>query len=152
MAQQEGFWDGGGDDDGEPGHEGEGEDGWGAMAEDWDEAHETVEPAEGDTVKMESNKRTHTPEPSTSLVAAQSTFQDSGEPDFAGWLKAQKDTKSPGKPALKGIQASRSSNLAPPGPTVTSSPKKVGTASMKKSMRKQQSAEEEEEGWGDAWE
>jgi SCY1-like protein 1 len=85
-------------------------------------------------------------------------FDDKGEPDFAGWLAAQSQTKKPGaKPLPKGL-AKSGTTAATKRPIVGGRPasatRKVVVAPAKKEVKKEEeikSKEDEEDGWGDAW-
>lgn len=102
-----------------------------------------------------------TPNISTATTPA-ANYDDKGEPDFAGWLAAQSQTKKPGaKPLPKGLAKS---STAPKPTTATKKPvvartagapnvKKVVVAQPKKEVKKPEpkANEDEEEGWGDAW-
>lgn len=89
-------------------------------------------------------------------------FDDQGEPDFAGWLQAQSKSKqnlkkplpkglakpSASRPtALKSNSTGTSTTTMKKAPVVQNKPKPASSAP--KVTKKQ--AEEEEEGWGDAW-
>ncbi|KAL3480077.1 armadillo-type protein [Aspergillus californicus] len=71
-------------------------------------------------------------------------YDDGGEPDFAGWLAAQSKSK---KPLPKGLNKASSASM-----TRTSSP---GTAAKPKAAPKKivtkPKDQDEEDGWGDAW-
>ncbi|KAF1960102.1 ARM repeat-containing protein [Byssothecium circinans] len=87
------------------------------------------------------------------------SFDDQGEPDFAGWLAAQNQAKKPVTKTLpKGLAKSGTAGAGAKKPIVggrpTSSPatRKVVVA-PKKEVKKVEvkSTEDEEDGWGDAW-
>ncbi|KAF2100527.1 ARM repeat-containing protein [Rhizodiscina lignyota] len=107
-------------------------------------------------------------EPAAKLATTKTTssaaFNDSGEPDFAGWLNAQAAAKSASKkPLPKGLAK----------PTTTAKPKTTASIGAKKSViggaagaaasaaakkaaevkkpPEEPKEEEEDEGWGDAW-
>jgi SCY1-like protein 1 len=86
-----------------------------------------------------------------------SNFDDSGEPDFEGWLNAQSRGKQgPKKPLPKGLTKAGSSRPALPKSNSTggSNLKKTVIARApikKKDEAKPKAKEDEEEGWGDAW-
>ncbi|CAO2658445.1 Nn.00g061680.m01.CDS01 [Neocucurbitaria sp. VM-36] len=99
--------------------------------------------------------------PSVSKPATTTSYDDKGEPDFAGWLAAQstakKTTKSPLPKGLSKPSASTSKNTRPviggrASTTGSTTTRKV-VVPPKKEVRKEQpkANEEEEEGWGDAW-
>ena len=87
------------------------------------------------------------------------TFDDKGEPDFAGWLEAQSQAKKKivARPLPKGLTTTKStrqklgetSRLA--GNTTASVAGKKTVAPMRAATKFEQK-EEEDEGWGDAWE
>ena len=96
-------------------------------------------------------------------ASAAPTFDDKGEPDFAGWLTAQKTAKKgPGKPLPKGLAKVTASGR----PTIGAKSSSTGTASaasrkaavvaprpkpVPKAVEAKK-AEDEDEAWGDAWE
>ncbi|KAL4877153.1 armadillo-type protein, partial [Aspergillus karnatakaensis] len=78
--------------------------------------------------------------------AAPVPYDDGGEPDFAGWLAAQSKSK---KPLPKGLGASKATTVtrtASPG----TAPKAKVVVPVKKIDTKPKD-EDEEDGWGDAW-
>ncbi|KAF1964938.1 ARM repeat-containing protein [Bimuria novae-zelandiae CBS 107.79] len=93
----------------------------------------------------------------TSKPAA--NFDDKGEPDFAGWLAAQSSAKRPGaKPLPKGLAKSSTSTVTTAKKPVVAKTagaqnvRKVVVPQPKREVKKAEpKAEEEEEGWGDAW-
>lgn len=93
-------------------------------------------------------------------TASAATFDDSGEPDFAGWLSAQSAAKTASKkPLPKGLSKSSSNVKATaPASRKTAAPLASRTAAataVKKAMTEKSTAkkaDDEEEGWGDAWE
>ncbi|KAF2692181.1 ARM repeat-containing protein [Lentithecium fluviatile CBS 122367] len=98
--------------------------------------------------------------PSITPSTTTTNFDDKGEPDFAGWLAAQSQTKKPGaKPLPKGL-AKSSTTAAAKRPIVSGRTVSTPTATRKvvvppkKEAKKEKpvkSKEDEEEGWGDAW-
>ncbi|KAF2662290.1 ARM repeat-containing protein [Lophiostoma macrostomum CBS 122681] len=98
---------------------------------------------------------------STNPAATTTTtsYDDNGEPDFAGWLAAQSQAKKPVKTSLpKGLSKSAASKSSRPiiggRSSTTGSARKIVVAPKKEEKKvaeKKKSAEEEEEGWGDAW-
>lgn len=90
---------------------------------------------------------------------ATTTFDDKGEPDFAGWLAAQSQAKKPGAKALpKGLaKSSTGTGAAAKRPIVggktSTATRKVIAPPKKEVVKKEEvvSKEDEEEGWGDAW-
>jgi SCY1-like protein 1 len=89
------------------------------------------------------------------------TYDDKGEPDFAGWLTAQAQAKQKAKNSLpKGLAKSSQTTLN--RPSVGARSNTTGQVANKKaavlpartkpaaSVRKAQ-PKEEDEGWGDAW-
>ena len=108
---------------------------------------------------------------STEPTATPATFDDKGEPDFAGWLNAQTQAKAKKKnPLPKGlantssrpVAGARSVSVGPTAGTGVSTNgnanvKKVGAngAAKAKAMAKKAEPDapvEDDEGWGDAWE
>jgi len=91
----------------------------------------------------------------TTTSAPKTTFDDQGEPDFAGWLAAQSQSKKPlSKPLPKGLAKSTPVAKKPivGGKTTSNiSTKKVIVAPKKGVKKDVQSNEDEEDGWGDAW-
>jgi SCY1-like protein 1 len=108
-----------------------------------------------------------TPAVSKPASTTTTSFDDKGEPDFAGWLAAQSGAKKTTKNLLpKGLNKSTtgSSGLKPARPiiggrasttgsaTTTTTTRKVVVAPPKKENKDEKHAkEEEEDGWGDAW-
>lgn len=132
-------------------------DDWGAMEDDDDVAEAWATPA----------TKPSTPEPTqfiststtTSTAAAATsnlkTFDDQGEPDFAGWLSAQ--TKSKSKGALpKGLVKAKSP-LIPARAGAAGRPAAVTRVSTQPVVPKVMAVvpavktAEEDEDWGDAW-
>jgi SCY1-like protein 1 len=72
-------------------------------------------------------------------------YDDGGEPDFAGWLAAQSKAK---KPLPKGLNTSRTTSIPrTSSPSTISKPK----AAPAKKIDTKPKDEDEEDGWGDAW-
>lgn len=94
--------------------------------------------------------------PAVSKPSTTTSFDDKGEPDFAGWLAAQSEAKKVTKnPLPKGLGKANMSTAKTTRPVVTSrlsATKKVIVA-PKKEVKKEEpkSKEDEEDGWGDAW-
>jgi SCY1-like protein 1 len=93
--------------------------------------------------------------PAVSKPASTTSYDDKGEPDFAGWLAAQSGAKkTTTKPLPKGLTktttpvAKASRPAAGVRANTTGSTRKVVVAPKKDTPK---AAEEEEEGWGDAW-
>ncbi|KAF1810191.1 kinase family protein-like protein [Eremomyces bilateralis CBS 781.70] len=89
------------------------------------------------------------------------TYEDKGEPDFAGWLSAQKSSKKakPLPTGLKKAPASRSGtgtkSTVIGGSTVRKSvvsSKPTPAPQPKPTSKKAEKQDDEDEGWGDAWE
>ncbi|KAF1849600.1 ARM repeat-containing protein [Cucurbitaria berberidis CBS 394.84] len=98
--------------------------------------------------------------PAVSKPSTTTSYDDKGEPDFAGWLAAQSGAKKTTKPPLpKGL--SKLSPTSKPGrPIIGGRASTTGSTATrkvvvppKKEVKKEQpkAKEEEEEGWGDAW-
>ncbi|KAF2642418.1 ARM repeat-containing protein [Massarina eburnea CBS 473.64] len=118
----------------------------------------------GDAASSVNTKDEEDPWGTPSIAPTTSTtksFDDDGEPDFAGWLAAQNQAKKPVTKNLpKGLAKSGpgSSTAGTKKPIVggrpTSTAKKVIIPPPKKEVKKEEAKsteEEEEEGWGDAW-
>ncbi len=115
-------------------------DAWGAMDDDEDGWGNDEDPFNAPSTISPTSA---TSKPKASPVP----YDDGGEPDFAGWLAAQSKAK---KPLPKGLSSSRTtptSRTASPG--LTAKPK-VAAAPAKKIDTKPKD-EEEDDGWGDAW-
>lgn len=88
------------------------------------------------------------PSAKTAPATASATPFDEGEPDFAGWLAAQSQKKSGGKPLPKGLakgSAGPAAKKAPAKPAAKPKPvvaKKIDLAPK---------ADDDDEGWGDGW-
>ncbi|KAG9190489.1 hypothetical protein G6011_08577 [Alternaria panax] len=97
--------------------------------------------------------------PAVSKPASTTSYDDKGEPDFAGWLAAQSNAKKTTKSALpKGLTKSAAPAAKTARPVVGSR-SSTGTTTRKvvvpprKEVKKEEpkANEDEEEGWGDAW-
>jgi SCY1-like protein 1 len=97
--------------------------------------------------------------PAVSKPTSTTSFDDKGEPDFAGWLAAQNQTKKAVKnPLPKGL-AKSSTTPAAKRPIVAGRSSTTGSATRKvvvapkKEVKKEEpkSKEDEVEGWGDDW-
>ncbi|KAH7355616.1 armadillo-type protein [Pyrenochaeta sp. MPI-SDFR-AT-0127] len=112
-----------------------------------------------DTSKPQDEEEDPWGAPSISKSTATTSFDDKGEPDFAGWLAAQSTAKKVTKnPLPKGLAKPTSSSTARPtigarASTTGSTAAKKVVAAPKKEVKKPapKANEEEEEGWGDAW-
>lgn len=92
---------------------------------------------------------------------ATTSYDDKGEPDFAGWLAAQSSAKKTTKnPLPKGLAKPSASSSKTTRPVIGGRASTTGSATTKKVVvppkkeaKKEQSKanEEEEDGWGDAW-
>jgi SCY1-like protein 1 len=97
--------------------------------------------------------------PSVSKPASKTSYDDKGEPDFAGWLAAQSKGKNVAKnPLPKGLTKSTTAAAKSARPAIggraSSGPttRKVVVAPKKEVKKEEPKAkEDEEEGWGDAW-
>ncbi|KAL6159148.1 Nuclear aminoacylation-dependent tRNA export pathway component [Exserohilum turcicum] len=98
--------------------------------------------------------------PAVSKPASTTTFDDKGEPDFAGWLAAQSNAKKPLKnPLPKGLAKTTTPAAKSTRPAIGARSSTAGSATRKvvaapkKEVKKEvpKANEEEEEGWGDAW-
>ncbi|KLJ09170.1 SCY1-like [Blastomyces silverae] len=137
----------------EPEHEEEEDafDAWGAME---DEVNED----DGSDAFFDAKR---SPSPSRPTTSTHTTFDDGGEPDFAGWLAAQSKAKSK-KPLPKGL--SKSTNTKAAGATRLTSTSKASVPSSKNSSVKGRTSSQPaktidtkpkedggEDDWGDAW-
>lgn len=116
-------------------------DAWGAMDEDDEDGW-------GNDQDPFNAPSTISPTSATSKPKASPVpYDDGGEPDFAGWLAAQSKAK---KPLPKGLSSSRTTPTSrTTSPSLTAKPK-VAAAPAKKIDTKPKN-EEEDDGWGDAW-
>lgn len=87
---------------------------------------------------------------------SRTNYDDGGEPDFAGWLKAQQSTKSKKAPLPKGLTSSAKS--LPATSTVTSKPtsktvpaSKASQAAIYAAQTTTTNSHDETDDWGDAW-
>lgn len=97
--------------------------------------------------------------PAVSKPTDTTSFDDKGEPDFAGWLAAQNQTKkAAAKPLPRGLAKSSTAPVAK-RPTVAGRSSTSGStarkvvAPPKKEVKKEapKAKEDEIEGWGDDW-
>ncbi|KAK2760844.1 hypothetical protein FQN54_002083 [Arachnomyces sp. PD_36] len=95
--------------------------------------------------------------PATTVSTPAIPYDDGGEPDFAGWLEAQSKAKiKPKKPLPKGLGKSTSpAPKNPPRPKSNLRSSSVATTSKAKTPAKtidtKPKDEDEDDGWGDAW-
>lgn len=100
--------------------------------------------------------------PSDSKPTSTTSYDDKGEPDFAGWLAAQSQGKRPTKnPLPKGLTKSTAPATKSMRPVIGGRSSTTGSATAtrkvivppKKEVKKEEARakEDEEEGWGDAW-
>lgn len=99
--------------------------------------------------------------PSVSKPTSKISYDDKGEPDFAGWLAAQSTAKKIVKnPLPKALSKPSAPATKSTRPVVGGRSSTTGSATTrkvvvppKKEVKKEteKSKEEEEEGWGDAW-
>lgn len=114
----------------------------------------------------DTDKHILTDDPFSPTMPAQSsptTFDDKGEPDFAGWLTAQSQAKQKSKnPLPKGL--AKAGKTGPNRPTIGTRSNTTGHAAGKKTgtvvpkakptvdaKKVETKPEDEDEGWGDAW-
>lgn len=112
-------------------------DAWGAMDDDNDEDRQSEDP-----FSVASDSRA-SPGLSTKSKPSPVPFDDGGEPDFAGWLAAQSMAKAK-KPLPKGLSKTSTTTSKP----AATKPKVVAPA---KKIDIKPKEEEEDDGWGDAW-
>ncbi|KAH3917243.1 hypothetical protein HBH56_054340 [Parastagonospora nodorum] len=100
--------------------------------------------------------------PSVSKPTSTTSYDDKGEPDFAGWLAAQSGAKKTIKsPLPKGLTKSTVPGAKSNRPIIGGRSSTTGSATTtrkvlvppKKEIKKEEpnAKEDEEEGWGDAW-
>jgi SCY1-like protein 1 len=100
--------------------------------------------------------------PSVSKPTSTTSYDDKGEPDFAGWLAAQSGAKKTIKsPLPKGLTKSTVPGAKSNRPIIGGRSSTTGSATPtrkvlvppKKEIKKEEpnAKEDEEEGWGDAW-
>jgi SCY1-like protein 1 len=92
--------------------------------------------------------------PAVSKSTATTSYDDKGEPDFAGWLAAQSQGKKTVKnPLPKGLGKPTATTTKSARPIIGGRASTTGSATTKKEVKKEEPKvkEEEEEGWGDAW-
>lgn len=138
VAVQNDQWDN--DDDGTL------DDGWEAMDDDADDGwgHADTEPTTTTTTSNSSSVPTSTTAARTSTAG---THDDGGEPDFAGWLKAQQSNKTKKAPLPKGLSGSKAATISKP----LSKNKPEKPASQKPPPKTETAAPTEDDDWGDAW-
>ncbi|PWY83254.1 kinase family protein [Aspergillus sclerotioniger CBS 115572] len=115
-------------------------DAWGAMDDDEEDNQHKEEDPFSAAVTASPNISAPTPKP------APVPYDDGGEPDFAGWLAAQSKTK---KPLPKGLNKSSPTSVPRTSSRNSTVKPKTVVAPVKKIDTKPK--EEEEDGWGDAW-
>ncbi|PWY81854.1 ARM repeat-containing protein [Aspergillus heteromorphus CBS 117.55] len=122
-------------------------DAWGGMDDDDEDAQEKEDDPFSAAVASPKISAP-APKPAKPAKPAAVPYDDGGEPDFAGWLAAQSKTKKPlpkglnkTSPAVVSRTSSRSSSTVKPR-TVIAPAKKIDTKPKQ---------EEEDDGWGDAW-
>ena len=112
-------------------------DAWGAIDDDDDNY---IDPF---TVAVSSNPTSPDPAANKSTPIS---FDDRGEPDFAGWLAAKNQAKTK-NPLSKGLDKSASTNTVPTRRTTSSRVVPVPT----KKIDIKPKDENVDDGWGDAW-
>ncbi|KAK0727088.1 armadillo-type protein [Lasiosphaeria miniovina] len=132
-------------------------DAWGDMDDGTGEADDFF----GDANDTPTSPQTNSLSSSTTLPSKKSSaapavpFDDSSEPDFAGWLAAQAQKKSGGlggKGLPKGLSKASTTAAAPakkPLPVAVFKPKTQPVAAKKLDMKPKQT--DEDDGWGDGW-
>ncbi|KAF2759634.1 ARM repeat-containing protein [Pseudovirgaria hyperparasitica] len=148
-------------------------DAWGDMDDDDSNANAFNHPDSTSKPSSETDDTAHafedpwgTPTVTTGVRTTKTaTYDDGGEPDFAGWLAAQAETKKPvSKPLPKGLAKASASAIRPSvglksNSTGNVTAKKTHVSGVTKAVapapkKNSQPAaeEEEEEAWGEAWE
>ncbi|KAL4975423.1 armadillo-type protein [Aspergillus desertorum] len=86
---------------------------------------------------------------SSKLKASPVPYDDGGEPDFAGWLAAQSKAK---KPLPKGLGNSKTTSITRiASPSSTAKPASTKVAAPARKIDTKPKDEDEDDGWGDAW-
>ncbi|KAJ8123042.1 hypothetical protein ONZ43_g908 [Nemania bipapillata] len=135
-------------------------DAWGDMGDmNDDDAGDTWgEPSDSTTDAWSTNTATTTPVTTTSKTAKKKTpvvsskpFDDDSEPDFAGWLAAQAQKKTPGaaKSLPKGL--AKNSSATSKKPLTSRSASAAKPAASKKIDMKPKETGGDDDGWGDGW-
>lgn len=124
----------------------DGYDAWGAMDDDDEDAQqkpgEAFDPFSPISTTASTASSTAPPK-----KVAPAPYDDGGEPDFAGWLAAQSKTK---KPLPKGLNKTTAAAAPVSRAASRSSATKAKTVAPKKIDTKPKD-EDEDDGWGDAW-
>ncbi|KAF3034231.1 hypothetical protein E8E12_003925 [Didymella heteroderae] len=122
---------------------------WGGFADDDDFGNDTNKDEEDDPWGT----------PAASKPTSTTSFDDKGEPDFAGWLAAQNQTKKAVTKSLPKGLAKSSTAPAAKRPIVAGRTSTTGSTTRKvvvppkKEVKKEEpkAKEDEVEGWGDDW-
>ncbi|KAL4913541.1 armadillo-type protein [Aspergillus aurantiobrunneus] len=114
-------------------------DAWGAMDDDEDGWGNDEDP-------FNTPSATISTAPTSKPKASPVPYDDGGEPDFAGWLAAQSKVK---KPLPKGLSSSRTTSTT--RTTNSSSTVKSKAAAPAKKIDTKPKDEDDDDGWGDAW-
>lgn len=91
--------------------------------------------------------------------ASSLAYDDGSEPDFAGWLAAQSQKKSGGKPLPKGLAKAKptsTTSASRPAPSASRTPSTTKAATSKPAAGKKISlapkqSNMDDDGWGDGW-
>ena len=129
-------------------------DDWGGFGDDDGFGNSTAAKADGEEEPWGT--------PAVSKPTATTSFDDQGEPDFAGWLAAQSQSKKAIKsPLPKGLTKSSAPAAKTTRPIVGGRSSTMGSATrkvvvpakkeIKKLEPKPKQEDEEVEGWGDEW-
>lgn len=86
----------------------------------------------------------------TTASASSLPYDDSGEPDFAGWLAAQSQKKTGSKPLPKGLAKSKSSTTGAPRTSASKSSSAKPSVTKKIDMKPKES-DFDDDAWGDGW-
>ncbi|KAI0873715.1 armadillo-type protein [Hypoxylon argillaceum] len=140
-------------------------DAWGDMGDmnDDDVGDAWGEPSDSTTDVWSTNTATTTPTTTTTTtskaakkktapVVSSKPFDDDSEPDFAGWLAAQAQKKTPGAAGAKPLPKGLAKN-SPAGkkPLAVRSASATKTAASKKIDMKPKDTGGDDDGWGDGW-
>ncbi|KAL3489827.1 armadillo-type protein [Aspergillus germanicus] len=114
-------------------------DAWGAMDDEDEDGWGNTEDPFNAPAPVASTRTASKPK------ASPVPYDDGGEPDFAGWLAAQSKAK---KSLPKGLNTSRTTSIPrASSPSTAAKPK----AAPAKKIDTKPKDEDEEDGWGDAW-
>ncbi|KAI1179190.1 armadillo-type protein [Nemania sp. FL0916] len=134
-------------------------DAWGEPSDNTNDAWSTPAPATNTNTISTTTTISSKPAKKTPVVSTSTPFDDGSEPDFAGWLAAQAQKKTPGggasKPLPKGLTKSSAAATGKKSLTSRSTAATGGgskpAAATKKINMKPKDTGAEDDGWGDGW-